>query len=410
MKTMKVALLATAALAAVTVSARADESAAIKAQLEALTARIAQLEAAPAVPTGYSLLTITDGKASAIPGLDNTAQDAAAYGDQATVIGIMPTADMPASTTIEWSGYVRAILAYNSYSGGEMLFANNDGGDINARGQLKVVGKTDTAVGEVGVKVQLRANASGLTDAGFKMNEGWGWWAMTPELTLGGGYTGSLAGIGYGVDGSCNCYGTDNSGTFATGMSDDTQMRLSYASGPLSMAVSLNDVSDNGAGSAYGGSPHAFGSEAEVKFTGDMISGEIAGGWHNSSSLTATSTDSWTIGAGAGLALGDIANLSLSAQYGKINTGQKRLAITGLLSANLSDSIHGEVGAGWQNYNSGANSDEMAVLAGLYYDPVAQLTIGIEAEYDNPKSNALNAANPNGDNTTTVDLVTVFRF
>ena len=61
MKTMKVALLATAALAAVSVSARADDTAAIKAQLEALTARIAQLEAAPAVPVGYSLLTISEG-------------------------------------------------------------------------------------------------------------------------------------------------------------------------------------------------------------------------------------------------------------------------------------------------------------------------------------------------------------
>ena len=58
MKTMKVALLATAALAVVSVSARADDVAALKAQLEALNARVAQLEAAPAVPTGYSLLTI----------------------------------------------------------------------------------------------------------------------------------------------------------------------------------------------------------------------------------------------------------------------------------------------------------------------------------------------------------------
>ena len=33
---------------------------------------------------------------------------------------------------------------------------------------------------------------------------------MTPELTLGGGYTGSLGNIGYGYDGACNCYYTDN--------------------------------------------------------------------------------------------------------------------------------------------------------------------------------------------------------
>ena len=77
MKTMKVALLASAALAAVSVSARADDTAAIKAQLEALTARIAQLEAAPAVPIGYSLLTISEGTTTEIPGLEGSAKEIA---------------------------------------------------------------------------------------------------------------------------------------------------------------------------------------------------------------------------------------------------------------------------------------------------------------------------------------------
>ncbi len=101
MKTMKVALLATAALAAVSVSARADDTAAIKAQLEALTARIAQLEAAPAVPTGFSLLTISDATATVVPGLGVSSKQLAHEGDKATVIGILPTADAPASASIE---------------------------------------------------------------------------------------------------------------------------------------------------------------------------------------------------------------------------------------------------------------------------------------------------------------------
>ncbi len=74
------------------------------------------------------------------------------------------------------------------------------------------------------------------------MNEAWGWWAMTPELTLGGGYTGSLGNIGYGYDGACNCYYTDNADVgFDPG--DTSQMRLSYASGPISAAVALEDAS-----------------------------------------------------------------------------------------------------------------------------------------------------------------------
>jgi hypothetical protein len=72
MKTMKVALLATAALAAVSASARADDTAAIKAQLEALTARIAQLEATPAL-AGYQPMTVSTQDAIVVPGLMVTA-------------------------------------------------------------------------------------------------------------------------------------------------------------------------------------------------------------------------------------------------------------------------------------------------------------------------------------------------
>jgi hypothetical protein len=239
MKTMKVALLATAALAAVSVSARADDTAAIKAQLEALNARIAQLEAGPAVPTGYSLLTISEGTASTVPGLEVLRKDAISTGDKATVIGIMPTADMPASTTIEWSGYVRAAIIYTDEPSG-----TDDDTDVKSRGQITVVGKTDTAVGEVGAKVTLRANSDGYGDATFVAPTAWGWWAMTPELTLGGGYQGSLGNIGYGYDGACNCYYTDNADV-AFNPGDVSQMRLSWVSGPISMAIALEDASSS---------------------------------------------------------------------------------------------------------------------------------------------------------------------
>ena len=162
MKTMKVALLATAALAAVSVSARADDTAAIKAQLEALTARIAQLEAAPAVPVGFSLLTISEGTQTAVPGLEVLTKDRAGSGEKATIIGILPTADAPASTTIEWSGYVRAAIVHVDYGDREHNYYTASGSptgthnddydedlDIYARGQLKVVGKTDTTFADV---------------------------------------------------------------------------------------------------------------------------------------------------------------------------------------------------------------------------------------------------------------------
>ncbi len=151
MKTMKVALLATAALAAVSVSARADDTAAIKAQLEALTARIAQLEAAPAAPVGFSLLTVSRQDAMVVPGLPE--EDSGYINKKATVISVMPTADVPATTTIEWSGYVRAAIVYHDFDAGD-----DDEYDVHAKASLKVVGKTDTAVGEVGARMVIQGH------------------------------------------------------------------------------------------------------------------------------------------------------------------------------------------------------------------------------------------------------------
>jgi hypothetical protein len=404
MKTMKVALLATAALAAVTVSARADETSALKAELEALNARVAQLEAAPAVPTGYSLLTISEGGAPVVPGYQPLKKDAFAIGDKATVIGILPTADMPASTTISWSGYVRAAIIYTKYQG------SSKDTSIGTRAQLTINAKTDTSVGEVGVRVGLRAQGDTLDyNPVFRSNEYFGFWAMTPELTLSGGYRGSLGNIGYGYDGACTCQYTDNADA-AFNPGDAKQMRLSYNSGPLGMAIAVEDASDslgytNGfgsvsGGSRFGGTGSDLGVAGEVSYTGDVFNGEISAVWRNDSIVG--ESDPYQIGAGAGFALGDMASISIAVAGGKINNGQKFYGASVLGSVDLSEAIKAELGFAYKNYNSGSFADVSSVLAGIYYNPVDQLTIGLEGEYTNPKG-----ANNNGG---TVDLVTVFRF
>jgi hypothetical protein len=415
MKTMKVALLATAALAAVSVSARADDTAAIKAQLEALTARIAQLEAAPAVPVGFSLLTVSEATQTVVPGLEVLNKDRAASGDTATVIGILPTADAPASTTIEWSGYVRAAIVYNDY--GDDSEDSSDF-DVLARGQLKVVGKTDTAVGEVGVQMRIRGDFDGqgkyYDDTNWLyFKEAWGWWAMTPELTLGGGYTGSLGNIGYGYDGACNCYYTD-SADVAFDPGDTSQIRLSYASGPISAAIALEDASGND-GNGYWGGDDALGVAAEIKYNGDSFNGEISGVWREGygndeyPGSSYDTDDSYRIGAGVGFSLGDMASISIGAQMGSDYWSNDFWGASILASMNLSDTSHIEVAYGHKDYDDGdafgTDFDGYtvdAVLAGIYYDPVDQLTIGLEAEWIDDGSN--------DDDHMTIDLVTVFRF
>jgi opacity protein-like surface antigen len=422
MNAVKIALLGTAALAAVSVSARADDLADLKAQIEALNSRISSLESTPSVPAGYQLLTINDAPAIVNVGFE---ERKGLYNANATNIGILPTADMPATTNIQWSGFVRTALNYSdiSYDANYGSFDPRTGGtylpvekgqiDILTRGEIKVVGTTETAVGEVGVQMKLRANAEGLGNPNVVMPDGsYGWWKMTPELMLSAGYNGTLANIGYGYDGACTCYYTDNA-PVDLNPGDRTQMRLTYASGPISMAIALEDSDIN----AVGGED-SLGVAAEFKFSGDTFSGEIAGGYWDSGDNVVD--DQYQIGAGISFGLGDVAKLSMGAGFGR-DPGYKfnkntYFTASMLASANVSDSVSVELGFGYSDFNdstrfnaptnNGEDVKVMAVLGGIYYNPVSQLTIGLEAEYQDWNSNQ-----PLSDvNALSADLVTVFRF
>lgn len=403
MKTLKLALLGGAALAVTAAGAQADDLADLKAQIESLNARVAQMEAAPAVPAGYSLLTISEGSHVVVPGLEE--RDAASYGNKATVIGVLPTADAPAATEITWSGFARAAIVYTKDGALDWHEATEDRAgyysveddlDVYARGEIKVVGKTETAVGEVGALVKVRGNFDGNGNANATMPEAWGWWAMTPELTLGGGYTGSLGNIGYGYDGACNCYYTDNADV-AMNPGDVSQMRLSYASGPFSMAVALED--DTHSGGSW--SDESLGAAAEIKYSGDTFNGEISGVWRSGDNDddAGPGHDFYQVGAGVGFSLGDMASISLGAAMGQTHGNDDFWVASILASVNLSDAVHAEAAYGHKDYDS---HDVDAVLAGIYYDPVSQLTIGLEGEWIDDESAY--------DDTFQVDLVTVFRF
>lgn len=463
MKSIKLALMGGAALAVTSAAAHADDLDALKAQIETLNARVAAMEAAPAVPAGYSLLAVSEGPRVVTPGLTDTQSQIAAMGNQATYISILPTADAPAGATITWSGYARAGLVYKSDDATLKSSINQNGEqfsppsaadssenvparqkasgdttdtDVLARGQIRVTASTDTAVGEVGVDIRLRANFDGNGNGDVYSDVAWGYWSMTPELTFGGGYAGSLGNIGYGYDGACTCYYTDNADV-AFNPGDVTQFRLSYASGPFSMAVALEDASLNSTfvGNSGRTNTHAdkLGAAGEIKYSGDIVNGEIAAVWRardesddGGSRFDSNWTDLWQVGAGLGFALGDMATLSLagafgegpfetvagngSNQAGEITTAipynQSWWGLSGLVSANLTDAVHAEAAVGYKSrdgdsfavnntrfdaagdeigtrtFNSnGAEWDQWAILGGLYYDPVDQLTLGLEAEY-----------------------------
>jgi hypothetical protein len=452
MKSIKMALLGGAALAVTAAGAQADDLEALKAQIESLNARVAAMEAAPAVPSGYQLVAISKGELQQTPGLDLTARERANYGDRSTIISVLPTADAPAGAVISWSGYARAGLVYTSTDNdfdvkirsednedwedvnlGDDPLLNDDDDDLDvfARGQLRVKASTDTAVGEVGVDLRIRGNFDGIESEGdsFYMDVAWGYWAMTPELTFGGGYAGSLGEVPYSYDASCSCNYIDTVG-FNPG--DTSQMRLSYASGPFSMAIAVEDASLDFVGTELDElSNDQLGVAGAVKYSGDMFSAAIAGVWRgleddddadgNPESPYAEEflPDSWwQIGGGVSFGLTEIATFNIAAAIGEGPTvaidesgvdvysdvdfsnpwNNQWWGVSGLVSVNFSDEIHAELGAGYINRDFDSvnlddffgsdfgvevtgESDRWVIGGGLYYQPVDQLTIGVEASY-----------------------------
>lgn len=457
MKMIKMALLGGAAMAVTAASAQADDLEALKAQIETLNARVAAMETTPSVPAGYQLIAVSEGDMQETPGLGFTARERALYGSKSTIISVLPTADAPAGTTITWSGFARAGLVYASESidrtekkygwdtnstgttaddvwndalatDGTPVDSDEDQFDVKARGQIRVQASTDTAVGEVGVDIRLRGNFNGNGDADVYSDVAWGYWAMTPELTFGGGYAGSLGNLDYGYDGACTCHYTDNA-DLGFNPGDVSQMRLSYGSGPFSMAIALEDAGTRKPG--FGANDETrngdrLGAAGEIKYSGDVFSGEISGVWRSVDDEITSSTyeviegaadANWQVGIGVGFGLGDVATLSIAAAMGEgttdaveegvistiIPSAAEFWGVTALASFKMTDAFHTELAAGYKNregngasitdlVGAGAGDDikyssdgfeyeTYGILGGVYYTPVDQLTIGVEAEW-----------------------------
>jgi hypothetical protein len=404
MKVFKLALLGTAALAAASVSAHADNLADLKAQIETLNARVATLEAAPSVPAGYSMVAFSK------------------VGDE-HIISIMPTADAPAAapeTKITWSANIRGgvMSVYDSSKAVGSRYST----DVWAEARMKVVGKTDTAVGEVGASIAMVAkNSSTLTYNAGNNNvttDGYyGWWKLTPTTTLSAGIQnpiqkGTLARNSYSFDTICACYqndswGVQNSPVKALGASSGgspAQFAVSYADGPIGLAVALEDSNNNNDHSAFGGS-------AKATYKMDIVGFDLSGGyWGN----TATGGDaSWAVNGGVGVNLAPV-TLGVNVGTGHYGLGSAALPATpasgydytiagGFAKLALGDSAGLELGVVHDFGTAAVDKYNGATLfeGGIYYTPVKQLVVGFEGQY---QSGGV------ADQSYIADLVTVFKF
>jgi len=273
-KWLRRALLGGAALSVMATGAQADELSALKAQLEALQSRVSQLETQPApqLPEGTKLLTVRRGQGTYSMVAAQPAGDRLQDG-QGYTIAVTPTADMPAPVSeVTVSGEIRVRALFRTYElEGDSLDVNagpDDNGDtdepfeetgfdaddfdITTRGRLRVDGKTETAIGEIGGTIRLQGTRNGPgdvygSDSGtdFSLNIAWGYWQMTPNFQLGGGYWDSAAAIQAGWDwnGEPALVGL-NAGPTNKSVS---QVRLTYSNGPVTAAISAEDNNNRSA-------------------------------------------------------------------------------------------------------------------------------------------------------------------
>ena len=81
--------------------------------------------------------------------------------------------------------------------------------------------------------------------------------------------------------------------------------------------------------------------------------------------------------------LADVISISAAAAAGRIVNGQTFWGVSALAGVDPTDTVHAEVAVGYKDYSDDSNHwgqepDTTAVLGGIYYTPVSQVSIGLE--------------------------------
>jgi hypothetical protein len=450
--------------------AQADELTALKAQLEALQSRVSQLESqpAPAVPAGTRLLTVRRGQGTysnlaALPARERL-QDHQGY-----TIAITPTADMPAPVSeVTVSGEIRARMIWDSVDidgddsnyidldaddgteTSEHVDAEDDDFSITTRARLRVDGRTETAIGEIGGTIRLEGTRDAVRDGGaddggagsggdVSLNIGWGYWQMTPNFQLGAGYWDSLAAIQAGWDWN----GEPSLVGLRAGPTNHSvsQVRLTYSSGGLTAAISLedNDLNENWENDIDDFEKDAVFPTVAASLTFDAGSFLVsaAGAWQKDEDelnfvdtdivctalnvpCTTTSSpvffndteDNWWIGAGAIIRLSDMFRLEGAAGIGEGYTSAlyfpsqanendaEYWAASILAVVSFAEAWRLELGAAMTSFDheedeaileDNAVEDIWTVGASAFWDPVDQLTLGVGVGFSHAEADGADA-------------------
>lgn len=413
MKMMKWALLGGAALAVTATAARADDLSALKAQIEALQNRVTQLEAQPqaAMPSGYSLMALRDGQGTFEGVLPERYGDRVRE-DSGFTLSVVPSADMAPVAEVSVSGEIRTALVYSDFdvsntndshdwaSSSEDDTFSDDNLDVANRGRIFIKGKVDTAVGEVGGYFRLEASGGGNFsdyDQTTKMNKAYGWWKFAPEWELMAGYNDITGALQTSYD-----WLVSSIPIATVGPSDpnNEQFRLTYTSGPLAFAISVEDPDavaptkiDCGIGCSYfttntnpdrSDLPNL---QAYLMYSSDAFTAQIVGlvqddEWGDDLD--------WAIGGGATVGIADHFTFLAAAVVGEgtssyannigpLTADEEFWAASAGIIANLAEDTRLELGVGYEDYDHAGKV--FGVNGGIFWDPVSQVTVGLGATW-----------------------------
>lgn len=388
-KTIKTTFLATTVLAAVSSSAHADALTELKLVLANLSTRDMVSQSALHIPMGFRIYPTADAAPS-----DVAAGDAVEE----------PFIEVKTSGYIK-AGYIYSQIANTPPAGSKA--PKDASSNFDVEGGINVKGSVQSSLGEVGVTIQSKwdmaeslANSAtpALRDDGLI-----GFWqfANTMKLEMGRSNAGRLEN---GIDKNTRRIWTvgnrrvrsENAGNgFFDRDSYNAFAGLAYASGPVSLNVRMHDATRGVTDSTVASKPagyddDALGVSAKGLFTSELINLEVSGGyWGEDNANMLLLKDQtgvkWLAGAGTELNFIPGVAVSLAAQTGELHNSASMFNVSGSLGFTLTDDINAGIGAGWKKVSNSPtpadNRTERVITGGIYYAPLAYMTIGLEADW-----------------------------
>jgi hypothetical protein len=375
--TLKTALYVTAAITTISTAANANQLTDLKIQIESLKVRDLVSQTALQVPRGY---TVT-------PTADASAADGVAVEDEVF-------------TEVKVTGYIKTGYI-NSQIRDQAPAPLDRSSDFDVEGGVNVKGSVQSSIGEIGTTLQMKWDIAESTDnvASIALrDEGLiGFWQFTDTLKLEAGRS-NAGRLENGIDKNTKRLWTfgnrrvraENAGNgFFERDAYNAFLGLAYTSGPLSMNFRAHDAT-RGISGAAGRDDDAVGFSAKGLFTSEMINMEATGGYWGQDdaknlALTSQTGVKWLAGVGTELNFIPGLPISIGAQTGRLHNDAKTMNISTSVGFTLTDNITAGLGAGWKkvsNSPTAANNVTERVLHGeIYYAPMAQLIIGLEADY-----------------------------